>query len=282
MGKGGGENPEKLGTGNGHAQPPQAAQPLQPNTKNNQRLEILGQAKQAPPTRTGDPVPTPVSDPRQDKVSGITWAQRAGGTKPRETINENTNASKNATTAEHTDENQQTARTNKNRNKTKNKRDGRILLRVPPDHLWRRISIIGVKQELLRLLDFHGEEVSEIKQTRTGFAIQMKNKTLTEKLMSFNEAIAAKGVSLEDWKTFLVKGVPKSFTNTSGTQDTDTLIPIEAETSARAKLPPARCARAPFGETDATANWFISFTEEVKKGLQSLFFGPTGGMGKKG
>ena len=85
----------------------------------------------------------------------------------------------------------------------------------------------------------------------------MKNKKLTKKLLNFKKAIATKGISLkeeQDWKTFLIKGVPKSFTNTSGTQNTDTLIPIEAQTSARAKLPPARCAKAPFGETDATAN----------------------------
>ncbi|KAL7939933.1 hypothetical protein V8C42DRAFT_339098 [Trichoderma barbatum] len=95
--------------------------------------------------------------------------------------------------------------------------------------------------------------------------------------MSFKEAVAVKGISIEEeqeWKTFLVKGVPKSFTNTSGTQDTDTLIPKEAQIGAKAKIPPARCVKAPFGETDATANWFISFTEEVKKGFRVFFSAP--------
>ncbi|KAL7918250.1 Endonuclease/exonuclease/phosphatase [Trichoderma austrokoningii] len=70
------------------------------------------------------------------------------------------------------------------------------------------------------------------------------------------------------WKTFLVRGVPKSYTDLSGTHPTDDLIPEEARIRAGASRPVKSCKKAPFGETLETAGYFISFGEEVKPGFR--------------
>ncbi|KKO96418.1 hypothetical protein THAR02_11481 [Trichoderma harzianum] len=256
------KNPEKLGSKE------RAAQPTETTSANTSRIKGDKPEAIKNPTRAGAPATTGKVG---QKGSGVTWAQVAsrGDTHNKKTQKGLTTLKNPAPSSEGPA--RAANKPGNETNKPKEKPDDRIFIRVPPDHAWRKLSAIGARQELIRISKLTNEDITHFQEVRSGFALRGKNQDIRNKIIALQTQAESDNLKIEEactWKVLLVRGVPKTYTDLSGTHPTDALIPEEARVRAGAKNPPAACRKAPFGESPDTCCYFISFKEDVKPGFR--------------
>lgn len=120
-------------------------------------------------------------------------------------------------------------------------------------------------------MKLNNEDITYLQEVRSGLALRARNQDIKNKIMALQPDAETIKLKIEEaciWKSFLLRGVTKTFTDMSGTHSTDTLIPMEARDRAGAKELPVSCQKAPFGETMDTCCYFISFRENVKSGFR--------------
>ena len=243
-------DPEKSGRNLPPAQPLTAQSVNKKPHQNNKQQ----QTEPRPPKETSAGTPPPANGSKR-----VTWATVAATG-----INKNSSTQGNG--------NKPSPQSNGGKQaKTTPKTDDRIFLRVPPDHGWKKITAIGARQEVIRIGNLKSEDITYFQEVKSGFALRTKTADTRKKILALAPTAEASGLRFEEarvWRSFLVRGVPKYYTDTSGTFPTDALVPIEAQGSARSKEPPVFCRKAPFGETTDTCHYFISFGEEVRIGFK--------------
>jgi hypothetical protein len=257
------KNPEKLGSQTKNAQPSKTASA---NTTRSLKDKSGGTAD---PTKPGAPGPTRKMDPKNAQV---TWAQVAS-----QDTTHNKNPHKDRKAQKNPDPNSERpapAIKTQNKNKTASgdqKPDDRIFIRVPPDHDWRKMTAIGARQELISFMKLNSEDITYFQEVRSGFALRARNQETKTKIMALQPDAENIKLNIEEactWKSFLIRGVSKTYRDMSGTHPTDALIPMEARDRAGAKALPVACTKAPFGETLDTCCYFVSFQEDVKSGFK--------------
>ena len=241
------KNPEKSGSKDVGAQPPNNRSD---NASDNTRPTAAG-----PELHRG---PNPAS---------ITWAQVASKGKTHK------NNTKNIPSGPSGEGPAPTAR---NRGKDKAAKadqqpDDRIFIRVPPDHEWKKMSAIGAKQELVRKLKLNGNELTDFRAVRSGFAFRTRNQDTRAHILATGPTNTDANLKFEEariWKTFIVRQVEKFYRDATGTHPTDALVAGEAQAAANATRPPVACRKANFGDTKDTCCYYISFDEELKDGFR--------------
>ena len=155
--------------------------------------------------------------------------------------------------------------------------DERIFLRVPSDHIWRKMSDISAKEKIIKICHLSYNNITRIQTVRSGFALAVKDQMVRKKLLGFKDDIAKGGMKLEEaqeWKTFIVGGVPLTYIDLEGTHSvtrsvTKEQVANEAQAKARSLEPPVNCTPAQHGGTLNAQSWIVSFdrgANQIKSG----------------
>lgn len=157
---------------------------------------------------TGAPASTGKAGPKSSKV---TWAQVASqdathNKKPQKGNNTQKNPVPNS-------EGPAPAANKQNKDKAisgNQKPDDRIFIQVPPDHSWRKMTVIGARQELINFLKLNNEDITHFQEVRSGLALRAKNQEIKTKIMALKPNAENIKLKIEEactWKSFLLRGV---------------------------------------------------------------------------
>ncbi|KKP04407.1 hypothetical protein THAR02_03483 [Trichoderma harzianum] len=217
---------------------------------------------------TNGPTAAAPDDQGDNDPAEVTWARIASKEKTHK------NKANNANTSESNGKGPAPSSGPRGKNKAakaEQKPDDRIFIRVPPDHVWKKMSAIGARQELVSKAKLQPDDITDFREVRSGFALRPKNQEIKKRILATGAAVTDKNLKFEEactWETYLVRRVEKFYKDATGHNPTDALIPEEARVAAGASRPPVACRKAPFGETPDTCCYYISFDEKVKNGFR--------------